>query len=123
MLDEFFPPVAKPTQKVCLTALIPQALEIRAVDWLLMHPNWSIEFSVHAVAARGPLVQLGLDEERVQGFAQRIELKLIIDRSLLDELLGELTELMSGVAGGYWVLPVEQFSAFAAKQARADTLQ
>jgi hydrogenase maturation factor len=64
--------------RVCLTLLVPRALEDRVVDWLLVHSGSAIEFSVHAVAARGPLVHLAVSEERVQGYADRVELKLII---------------------------------------------
>jgi hypothetical protein len=100
------------TPQVCLTLLLPVALEDRAVDWLLAHGERQVEFSVHPVAARGPLVHLALGEERVQGHARRIELKLILGRQDLEPLLGELTALLDGVDGGYWVLPVERFAAF-----------
>lgn len=100
------------TRRACLTLLVPRTVEDRVVDWLLADADWDIEFSVHAVAARGPLVHLAANEERVQGFAHRVEIKLILDRTRLDALRGELSHLLAGVDGGYWVLPVEQFSAF-----------
>jgi len=105
------------TPQVCLTVLMPEALEYRAADWLLLHPSWQLEFSVHPVAARGPLVHLGMDEERVQGYARRVELKLILDRGHLDAVLAELAALLAGVDGGYWVLPVERFAAFSPRAA------
>lgn len=107
-----FGPTVEQTPQVCLTALVPAAAEDRMVDWLLTHPDWQIEFSVHTVAARGPLVKLGLSEEQVQGFAHRVELKMIIARSQLDALLAALEPLLAGLDGGYWVLPVERFAAF-----------
>jgi hypothetical protein len=107
------------TSRACLTVLVPQAVEDRVVDWLLAHASWDIEFSVHHVAARGPLVHLALEEERVQGYADRVELKLILERARLDALLDELTPLLSGVDGGYWVLPVERFAAFGKGLARS----
>jgi hypothetical protein len=64
------------------------------------------------VAARGPLVHLAVSEERVQGYADRVELKLIIERERLDPLLAEACSLLAGADGGYWVLPVERFAAF-----------
>jgi hypothetical protein len=104
--------IAPHTPQVCLTVLVPVAVEDRVVDWMLANAGWKIEFSVHAVAARGPLVHLAQSEERVQGFARRVELKLIIERPALEPLLLELTALLAGVDGGYWVLPVERFVAF-----------
>ncbi len=101
-----------PSALVCLTILIPAAVEDRAVDWLLSHADWQIEFSVHPVAARGPLVRLALNEERVRGFAHRVELKLIVARTRLDALVDAFESLLAGVDGGYWVLPVERFCAF-----------
>jgi len=98
----------------CLTLLLPRALEDRVVDWLLTHTDGQTEFSVHPVAARGPLVRLAADEERVLGFAQRVEVKLITHRPALALLLGPLTQLLQGVEGGYWVLPVERFASFPA---------
>ena len=103
---------ANQTPQVCLTALVPAAAEDRVVDWLLTHPDWHIEFSLHQVAARGPLVHLRLSEEQVQGFAHRVELKMIVARSQLDALLAALEPLLAGLDGGYWVLPVERFAAF-----------
>jgi hypothetical protein len=99
--------------QVCLTVLVPETLEERVVDWLISHPDWQVEFSVHRVAARGPLVRLALNDERVQGFAQRVELKLIIERCQLAALLAEVQSLLAGLEGGYWVLPVERFGDFA----------
>lgn len=98
--------------QVCLTLLMPASAEDRVVDWLLAHADWKIEFSVHAVAARGPLVHLALSEERVHGFAQRVELKLIIDRPRMESLVAAIEALLSGIDGGYWVVPVERFSGF-----------
>jgi len=97
---------------VCLTVLVAEAQEQRMVDWLLAHPDWQIEFSVHRVAARGPLVHLAQAEERVQGYAQRVELKLIVERRRLDALVAEVEALLAGLEGGWWVIPVERFAAF-----------
>jgi hypothetical protein len=101
-----------PSHRVCLTVLVPRSVEDRVVDWLLAHTRWDIEFSAHAVAARGPLVHLAMEEERVQGFAHRVELKLILQRDRLEALLEALLPLLAGVEGGYWVLPIEHFAAF-----------
>ena len=101
-----------PSPQVCLTVLVPASIEDRVVDWLLTHAEWQIEFSVHSVAARGPLVHLALSEERVRGFAHRVEVKLIVSRRRLDALIEAFDALLVGVAGGYWVLPVERFAAF-----------
>lgn len=105
---------------VCLTVLVHDTVEERVVDWLLTHPDWQIEFSVHRVAARGPLVRLALADERVQGYAQRVELKLIIERRHLDALVAEVETLLAGLEGGYWVLPVERFAGFGTAAARRE---
>ena len=108
------------TPQVCLTAVLPAALEDRVVDWLLAHAGWQIEFSVHPIATRGSLVHLAPGEECVQGFARRIELKLIVERQRLAPLLDQLNALLQGVDGGYWVLPVERFAAFASPAAQRE---
>lgn len=100
------------TPQVSLTILVPSTVEDLVVDWLLTQDGRQIEFSVHEVAARGPLVKLAENEERVQGFARRVELKLIVERIQLDALLAEVEALLAGVDGGYWVLPVERFGNF-----------
>ena len=97
---------------VCLTVLVPAGAEDRLVDWLMGHADWQIEFSVHAVAARGPLVHLDAGEERVQGFARRVECKLILPRRRVVALVADLEQLLGQVDGGYWVMPVEQFASF-----------
>jgi hypothetical protein len=109
---------AAQSRHVSLTVLVPETLEERVVDWLLTHPDWQVEFSVHRVAARGPLVRLALNEERVMGFAQRVELKLIVERGRLAALLAEVKALLAGLEGGYWVLPVEAFGRFDAAPAQ-----
>lgn len=107
------PEIPQPdASQVCLSVVFPLSVEDRVVDWLLTHPSWKTEFSIHAVAARGPLVRLASGEERVNGFANRAELKMLMERSLLDQMLVELEALMAGVDGGYWVLPVERFAVF-----------
>lgn len=98
----------------CLTVLLPAAAEERVVDWLLARPGPAIEFSVHSVAARGPLVRLEAGEEQVRGHAHRIEVKLIAERPTIEALTTEVSQLMAGTPGGYWVLPVERFAAFGA---------
>lgn len=100
------------TRLACLTVLLPNAAEERLVDWLLARPGPAIEFSVHRVAARGPLVRLEAGEEQVRGHAQRVEVKLIALRPVIDALLDEIGPLMAGTPGGWWVLPVERFAAF-----------
>lgn len=100
------------TPLACLTVLLPAAAEERMVDWLLSRAGPAIEFSVHSVAARGPLVRLEDGEEQVRGHAHRVEIKLIADRATIDTLVAETCQLMAGTPGGYWVLPVERFAAF-----------
>ena len=97
---------------MCLTVLVPETLEERVVDWLLAHPDWPVEFSIHPVAARGPLVHLAQVEERVQGHARRVELKMIVPQARLDALVAAVTGLLDGADGGYWVLPVARFASF-----------
>lgn len=110
------------TPQVCLTVLIPSTTEDRLIDWLLAHEAWQIEFSVHPVAARGPLVHLAANEERVQGFGRRTEFKLIVARQRLDTLMQALSHLLRGVDGGFWVLPVEHFTSFRPAAVPASTL-
>jgi hypothetical protein len=108
-----------PEPHVCLTALVPAGAEDRLVDWLMGHADWQVEFSVHAVAARGPLVHLDAGEERVQGFARRVECKLILPRRRVAALVTDLEQLLGEVDGGYWVMPVERFASFKRGQAEA----
>ncbi len=95
-----------------LHLLVPETSEHRVTDRLLMHPEWQLEFSVHGVAAHGPLVRLAGSEERVQGRASRREIKLVIERARLPLLLGELRSLTRGMDGGWWVMPIEQIGSF-----------
>ncbi len=108
-----------PTPLVCLILLIPASAEDRIVDWLLERRDQRIEFSVHRVAARGPLVQLAAADERVQGFAERVEVKLILERELCLALVDSLRELLEDIEGGYWTLPVERFGTFGRLSAQA----
>ncbi len=100
------------TPEVCLFVLVPTAVEDRLVDWLISHADWQIEFSVHPVAARGPLVHMSASDELVQGFARRVEFKLIVRRERIAALVQAVDALLAGVDGGYWVMPVERFASF-----------
>lgn len=113
-------PIPTLSPHVCLTLLVPVSVEDRVVDWLLAHADWPVEFSVHPVAARGPLVRLALSEERVHGYARRVELKLILDRGRLDGMVAEVESLLAGVDGGYWVSPVERFAGFGKVESGSD---
>lgn len=108
-----------PSSLVCLTLLIPASGEDRVVDWLLERSGERIEFGIHPVAARGPLVRLERGDERVQGFASRVEVKLILERELCRALVSSLHALLAGVDGGYWILPVESFGSFGQLSAQA----
>ena len=107
-----------PSPLVCLTLLLPASAEDRVIDWLLEQPDRPIEFSVHRVAARGPLVRLRADDEQVQGFAERAEVKLILERDLCRSLVSSLRALLEEVEGGWWTLPVEAFGTFGRLSAR-----
>ena len=110
----------QPSPWVSLTLLVPAALRARVVDWLLAREDAQLEFSVHGVAAHGPLVRLSVDEEQVQGFADRVEVKLIVERPRLSALIEGIEALLAGAEGGYWVRPLERFAAFPPKTAQRD---
>lgn len=98
---------------LCIVLVIPASAEDRVIDWMMEHGGEPIEFALHAVAARGPLVRLQDTEERVRGFASRVEVKLVVERKQSQELISALRSLLSGVHGGLWSYPVEHFEGFA----------
>jgi len=102
------------TRLVCLTLLVPQHAENLVVDLLMAHDAGQIEFSMHAVDARGPLVRLSSNEDQVRGFARRLEVKLILQQAACDALLPTLQAVLAGVDGGWWLTAVQGFAAFEA---------
>lgn len=104
---------------VCLTLLVPTPVQQRVIDFLLAQDAAQVEFSMHAVAARGPLVRMQLDEERVLGFAARTEVKLLLPQPVCEALLPPLRALLAGCDGGFWITPVQRFEAFDATAAVA----
>ena len=103
------------TSHLWLTLLVPLHAEERVIDFLLSHDDAGIEFSMHSVAARGPLVRMDRGDERVLGFASRVEVKLILSQPVFNELIAPLNALLSGVDGGYWVTPIARFGPFDAR--------
>jgi hypothetical protein len=97
---------------VCLTLLVPTPAQQRLIDFLLAQDAARMEFSMHAVAARGPLVRMQPGEEQVLGFAARTEVKLILPPLACEALLPPLRALLAGCDGGFWVTPVQRFEAF-----------
>jgi hypothetical protein len=100
------------TTMVCLTLLVPQHAENLVVDALMAHDAGQVEFSMHAVHARGPLVRLSGPDDQVRGFARRVEVKLILPQAACDALLPALQAVLAGVDGGYWLTAVQGFAAF-----------
>lgn len=105
-----------PLPTVCLTLLVPQHAEERLIDFLLAYTGQGldddIEFSMHPVVARGPLVQMAAGEEQVRGYARRIEAKLLLPADVLRRLLPSIQDLLAGTDGGYWVTQVMSFGQF-----------
>ena len=99
-------------RRVCLTMLVPLQAQGRLIDFLAGPHAGQAEFSMHPVSARGPLVRMRRSEEQVQGYAERTEVQLILDRADCEALIGPLRALMAGVDGGFWVTAVERFEAF-----------
>lgn len=92
---------------VCLSIVVPAHAEDRLIDFLLSAPADSrIEFSMHAVAARGPFVAMQPGEEEVRGFASRVEATLLLSDAECSRVLPNIRELLSGTDGGYWLTPV-----------------
>jgi hypothetical protein len=92
--------------------VLPISMKDMVVDWLLGHPSLQVEFSQHAVEARGPLVRLAPGEEEVQGSATRVQIELVVQRALAQTLTDEMEHLFDGADGGYWLTPVERIGAF-----------
>ncbi|MEX8497164.1 MAG: DUF3240 family protein [Leptothrix ochracea] len=97
---------------VCLNLVLPLAMQDAVVDWLLGHPALQVEFSQHVVSARGPWVRLAPGEEEVQGSAARVQIQLIVERTLAQSITDEMERLFRGADGGYWLTPVERMGAF-----------
>ncbi|MDE2274990.1 MAG: DUF3240 family protein, partial [Burkholderiales bacterium] len=99
---------------VCLTMLVPPQAQDRLIDFLCAPGAVPAEFSMHPVSARGPLVRMRRGDEQVQGYAQRTEVKLILERADCEALIAPLRALLAGVDGGYWITAVERFEPFGA---------
>ncbi|MFM2065332.1 MAG: hypothetical protein RLZZ584_241 [Pseudomonadota bacterium] len=100
------------TSTVCLTLLVPLHAEERLIDFLLAQTDAAIEFSMHSVAARGPLVHMQPGEDQVRGHATRVEAKLILPEPLLAHLMPRLERLLAGSDGGWWITRVGAFGQF-----------
>jgi hypothetical protein len=93
---------------------VPLHAEERLIDFLLAQTDATIEFSMHTVAARGPLVHMQPGQEQVRGYATRVEAKLILPQHLLPRLMPGVQCLLAGTDGGWWitrVVSVGQFSS------------
>jgi hypothetical protein len=104
---------------VCLTLLVPWHAEHRLIDFLLAQGDAGIEFSMHTVAARGPLVHMQDGDEQVRGYASRVEAKLILPQAQVGQLLRSLDQLLCGSDGGYWLTPVQAYGRFGAVRGQA----
>jgi len=91
--------------KCLLTINLPPALEDNVVDWLLASDLDQGFTSYRADGHGSAHDQLSIDEQ-VRGRQRRLELRLVLDRSRLDDLVGSLRKEFSGADIFYYVLPV-----------------
>jgi hypothetical protein len=90
---------------VIVTLSIAPMLEERIVDWLLERDDVA-SFTEHAIHSYGADIAALDVGEQVSGRQRRIELRVELLASVVDEWLAALRDGFGGVDVRYWVSPV-----------------
>lgn len=74
----------------CLKLILPRSLEARVLDRLLAHPQWVGPFVTHRVEGHGDPESIASPVEQVRGYAERVQIEILMDAGHVAELLQEL---------------------------------
>lgn len=93
---------------VCLTLVIPPALEDALVDFLLARSETVGHFTSGPVDAHGGDISYGSTAEQVRGRARRLRLQALMVNADVHRLLDELRTQLPGADIYFWTAPLLQ---------------
>ncbi len=96
-----------------LVIVVPESLEERLVDELLLHPEWVTGFDSQEVEGHGSRLVRKSGAEQVRGRARRVRLEMVIAEQHARALLDHLKSVVPQPDVVYWMQGVADFGRFA----------
>lgn len=97
----------------CLTLVFPKALEENLVDILLEHAALAGDFTTSVVEGHGSNIDYQNIAEQVRGRARRVQMNILLQRSVAQVLIDDLRNALPHTDIVYWITPVSEFGSFA----------
>ncbi len=101
-------------ERLCLlVVVVPEALEDRLIDELLLHPHWVTGFDSQPVEGHGSRLARHSAAERVRGRARRTRLEMVMAPGHARALLDHLRAVLPQPDVVYWTQTLEDFGRLA----------
>jgi len=98
-------------EPVCLTLIAARKLREELFDYLSEQRDMVSGFTATDGAGHGPTVRLQTTAEQVQGHADEVLVRTILERQDAARLIGRLKTAFAGTRLVYWIMPVTEFGA------------
>jgi hypothetical protein len=96
-------------EPVCLTLIAARKLCEELFDYLSEQRDLVSGFTATDGAGHGPTVRLQTTAEQVQGHADEVLVRTILERQDAARLIGRLKTAFAGTRLVYWIMPVTEF--------------
>ncbi|HMM53713.1 MAG TPA: DUF3240 family protein [Candidatus Desulfobacillus sp.] len=90
----------------CLRLILPKSLESRALEHLLLHPERVGPFTLYRVEGHGAPHRMTSASEQVRGYADRLQIEILLDEGYAQELIGRLRAELPSSEVNWWLSPV-----------------
>ena len=97
------------TEFVCVTLIAARSLRDELFDYLGEQRDLISGFTASDAAGHGPDVRLQTPAEQVNGHADELMVRIILQAQDAAQLLERLKTAFAGSRMVYWIMPVSQF--------------
>lgn len=100
-------------EHVCLSLILARKLRDELLDFLSEQPGQRSGFTVSDAAGHGAGVQLPTAAERVKGYADQVQVQIVLPGADASDLIDRLRVTFAGCNLVYWIVPVTEFGTIA----------
>lgn len=93
---------------VCLKLILPSSLKDQIIDQLLKHPEWVGPFITQRVEGHGDPDSIASAAEQVRGYAERVQIEILMDSTHVQELLAQLRAGLTNRDVFWWLSSVQE---------------
>jgi hypothetical protein len=96
-------------ESVCLTLVAARKLREELFDYLSEQRDLVSGFTASDADGHGPMMRLQTTSEQVQGHADEVLVRTILERHDAERLIDRLKTAFAGTRLVYWIIPVAKF--------------